>query len=97
MVRRDRLFEPEQIVGLELPGKARRARDVVAGVDIDAEVDVRPDRLTHSRHPLDHGLDLPAAEGVIEHVVLRWMLQVVDVELERPWPFGISQMYLERP
>jgi hypothetical protein len=51
-------------------------------VQVDAEIDVRTDRIAHRRDALDHGAQLGAIDSVVDRVELRRVAQIVDVEFQ---------------
>ncbi len=56
----------EQIERLHGSGDAAGARHVVAGMQIDAEIDVGTDRVARRRHALDHGAQFGAVDRVLK-------------------------------
>ena len=86
--RRDRLFQPHQVEALHFRRYPAGAGNVIARVQVDAQVNVRPDGLAHRSHPLHHGAQLCVVDGVVDRVELRRMVQIVDVEFERGKPLA---------
>jgi hypothetical protein len=51
-------------------------------MQVEAKVEVRPDRFSNCRDALDHGPQFGAVDGVVCGVELRWVSKQVDIELE---------------
>ena len=80
---RDRLLEPQQLEGLQLPGHPLARPGVVASVHVDGELDALGQRLAHERDLVHHVIDLGVVRRPVHPVEARGVAGIVDVDLGR--------------
>ena len=81
---RNGLLQPHQVERLQAFGHLEPGRQVVAGVHIGADVDLRPDRLAGSRQLVHHALDFAGTRGPVDPVIL---VRIVGLDPDRTsWP-----------